>query len=139
MILQQFMLRYNSPRERGEREKEAILRLSRQDADSKKRQDRARGRLSGCRCRPGAAPIQAHKQTTMTDLWEPTLTQQRALAYAPKPLAFISLISSSIVIYHLGCRRKQKLRRMYHRLILAMSMVDLPFAVSWIWGNWVRV
>jgi hypothetical protein len=69
--------------------------------------------------------------------WSPTLTQQRALAYAPKPLASLSFLSSLYVIYHLCREKPQKLRRMYHRLVLAMSVVDLPLAVSWIWGNWV--
>lgn len=134
MILQQFM--FGLLRERGERKAEEAGFPAKMPIARKGKIERGEG--CRCRCRPGCQ-YNTQTTTTMTDLWEPTLTQQRALAYAPKPLAFISLISSSIVIYHLGCRRKQKLRRMYHRLILAMSIVDLPFAVSWIWGNWVRV
>ncbi|KAL7512580.1 hypothetical protein ACHAXN_009597 [Cyclotella atomus] len=72
----------------------------------------------------------------MSELWDPHLTQQRALAYAPKPLAFISFVASSYLIYNLTYLKPQKCRRMYHRLVLALNIAGLPLSVSWIWGNW---
>lgn len=71
--------------------------------------------------------------------WSRTLTQQRALAYAPKPLGFLSFLSSSYVIYHLIREQPHKCKRMYHRLVLAMSIANLPSSAAWIWGNWVRI
>lgn len=63
----------------------------------------------------------------------PTLAQQRGLAYAPIPFAVLSFVSSSCVIYHLLCRHRQKLERMYHRLVLAMNFAILVMSFTWVW------
>ena len=67
---------------------------------------------------------------------EPTLAQQRALVYAVKPFAALSILSSMYVFYYLLVRHPEKRSRMYHRLILA-TFVNLfvnslaTFARSW--------
>ena len=64
----------------------------------------------------------------------PTITQQRGLAYAPIPLAIISCVSSGYVIYYLLYKERQKLKRLYHRLMLAMNFALLPLMSTFVWG-----
>ena len=64
----------------------------------------------------------------------PSNTQQKALAIAPKPFAIISFISSAYLIYYLLCRERERLERMYHRLILAMNFALLLLSFGYIWG-----
>mmetsp|Transcript_17135 Transcript_17135/g.32124 ORF Transcript_17135/g.32124 Transcript_17135/m.32124 type:complete len:450 (+) Transcript_17135:164-1513(+) len=66
----------------------------------------------------------------------PTTTQQHALAYAGIPFASLSFLSSCYVIHHLLYQQPHKLKRLYHRLVLAMNFAALPFAIANIWGTW---
>eukprot|EP00957_Ditylum_brightwellii_P116749 8905380-Ditylum_brightwellii.AAC.1 len=67
---------------------------------------------------------------------QPNEKQQRAIAYALKPLAVLSFLSGSYVIYHLLIKKPEKLKRMYHRIILAMNICVLPYAVVDFVGTW---
>ncbi|KAL9189310.1 hypothetical protein ACHAXT_011800 [Thalassiosira profunda] len=64
----------------------------------------------------------------------PTLAQQRGLAFAPIPFASISLLASLYIIHHLLCRERQRLKRMYHRLVLALNLSLVVVSVMWIWS-----
>jgi len=66
----------------------------------------------------------------------PTTTQQNAMAYAGIPFASLTFLSSCYVIHHLLYAKPQKLKRLYHRLVLAMNFAALPFAFANIWGTW---
>lgn len=70
-----------------------------------------------------------------TNPW-PNLTQQRALAYAPKPFAALSFLSSLFVMYYLLIRHPEKRDRMYHRLILSIFVCILPLSFCLFWGTW---
>mmetsp|Transcript_34684 Transcript_34684/g.60981 ORF Transcript_34684/g.60981 Transcript_34684/m.60981 type:complete len:393 (-) Transcript_34684:116-1294(-) len=63
----------------------------------------------------------------------PTIAQQKGLAFAPTPFAIISFFSSSYVIYYLICKERHKLKRLYHRLVLAMNfaLLLLSFVSAW--------
>ena len=65
----------------------------------------------------------------------PTLAQQRGLAIAPIPFAASSFLSSSYVIYYLVWKQRQKLKRLYHRLVLAMNVALLPLSFTYIWSS----
>lgn len=64
----------------------------------------------------------------------PTIAQQKWLAYAPMPFAIISCLSSSYVIYHIVRQQPTKLKRMYHRLVLAMNIALLPLSITYLLG-----
>mmetsp|Transcript_2546 Transcript_2546/g.3903 ORF Transcript_2546/g.3903 Transcript_2546/m.3903 type:complete len:382 (-) Transcript_2546:179-1324(-) len=66
----------------------------------------------------------------------PTTTQQYALAYAPKPFAAMSFLSSCYMIYYLVFKEPEKLQRLYHRLVLAMNVALLPPSFAFFWGSW---
>lgn len=66
----------------------------------------------------------------------PNVTQQRALAYAPKPFAALSFLSSLYVLYDLLVRHPGKRKRMYHRLMLSTFCCILPLSVVLFWGTW---
>lgn len=66
----------------------------------------------------------------------PSISQQRALAYAPKPFAAISFLSSLFVMYYLLIRHPEKRKRIYHRLILATSCCFMPLSFAIFWGTW---
>jgi len=63
-------------------------------------------------------------------------TQQRAYAYAMKPFAALSFLSGGFVIYHLLVQRRDKLQRMYHRIILAMNICVVTVAAADFVGTW---
>jgi len=63
-------------------------------------------------------------------------TQQRAYAYAMKPFAALSFLSGGFVIYHLLAQRRDKLQRMYHRIILAMNICVVTVAAADFVGTW---
>ena len=67
----------------------------------------------------------------------PTLTQQRALAYALKPFAFLSFCSSIFIIYYLTVKHPERRKRMYHRLMLASFVCFLPLSFAMFVGTWV--
>ena len=67
---------------------------------------------------------------------DPTLSQQKALAYAPKPFAICSILSSMYLFYYLLCLHPEKLGRIYHRLILAANVCIFLFSVCVLWGSW---
>ena len=64
----------------------------------------------------------------------PSETQQKAIAITPMPFAIIAFISSAYLIYYLLCRERERLERMYHRLILAMNFSLLLLSFGYIWG-----
>ena len=64
----------------------------------------------------------------------PTITQQRGFAYAPIPFGALSLLSSTYVIYYLLIKERQKLERLYHRLVLVMNFALLPLTFTYIWS-----
>ena len=64
----------------------------------------------------------------------PTPAQQRGLAYAPLPSAFLSTLSCLYIIHHLLIRERSKLQRLYHRLVLAMNLALLLLSLVWIWA-----
>lgn len=66
----------------------------------------------------------------------PTTVQQWAMAYAIKPTALLSLFSSFYVIYFLLIAHPDKLKRMYHRLVLAMNINVVPMTIKFLWGTW---
>jgi len=61
----------------------------------------------------------------------PTTAQQRGIAYGPMPFAAISFLSSSYVIYYLLFQQPQRLKRLYHRLVLAMNFALLPLSFTY--------
>lgn len=65
-----------------------------------------------------------------------TRNQLRLLAYAPKPFAALSFLSSVFLIYYLFIRHPPKRARMYHRLVLATSICFMPLSVVIFWGTW---
>ena len=65
----------------------------------------------------------------------PSETQQKALAIAPKPFAIIAFISSAYLIYYLLWKERERLERMYHRLILSMNFALLLLSFGYIWGS----
>mmetsp|Transcript_35443 Transcript_35443/g.47575 ORF Transcript_35443/g.47575 Transcript_35443/m.47575 type:complete len:437 (+) Transcript_35443:112-1422(+) len=67
---------------------------------------------------------------------QPNETQQRAIAYAIKPLAILSFLSASYVVYHLLVQKREKLKRMYHRIILGINIYVLPYAITDFVGTW---
>mmetsp|Transcript_32993 Transcript_32993/g.43971 ORF Transcript_32993/g.43971 Transcript_32993/m.43971 type:complete len:440 (-) Transcript_32993:168-1487(-) len=67
---------------------------------------------------------------------QPNDRQQRASAYALKPLAALSFLSGCYVIYHILVQKPEKLKRMYHRIILAMNICLLPYAITDFVGTW---
>ena len=66
----------------------------------------------------------------------PSIAQQRALAYAPKPFAALSFLSAIYVIHYLLIRQPERRKRMYHRLILATFLCILPLSICIFWGTW---
>lgn len=64
----------------------------------------------------------------------PTLAQQKGLAIAPLPFAGLSFLSSSYVIYFLLGKERQRLGRMYHRLVLSMNVANLFLSLLWMWS-----
>eukprot|EP00957_Ditylum_brightwellii_P193855 14762572-Ditylum_brightwellii.AAC.1 len=66
----------------------------------------------------------------------PNETQQRAIAYAIKPLAALSFLSASYVLYRLLIQKPEKLKRIYHRIIFAMNICILVHAVVDFVGTW---
>lgn len=65
----------------------------------------------------------------------PTPAQQKAFAIAPIPFATISFLASLYVIYYLLCKERQRLERMYHRLVLAMNFALLPLTFTYAWST----
>ena len=65
----------------------------------------------------------------------PTITEQRALAYAQKPFAILSFLACSYGIYYLLVKRPEKRKRLYHRLVLGMNVALIMMAFSYIWGT----
>jgi len=65
-----------------------------------------------------------------------TEAQRQAIAYAPKPFAALSILSSLFVIYYLMIRHPEKRKRMYHRLILSTFLCIMPISFVWFWGTW---
>ena len=65
-------------------------------------------------------------------------TQMNAIVYGPKATAVLSIIGSSLIIYELLVRdrRRIKLRSTYHRIILAMSFLDLCSSIWLFVGSW---
>lgn len=64
----------------------------------------------------------------------PTPAQQKALALAPIPFAFVSFLSSSYVIYYLLGKERGRLGRLYHRLVLAMNAALMIASLITIWS-----
>eukprot|EP00571_Detonula_confervacea_P010843 CAMPEP_0172301512 /NCGR_PEP_ID=MMETSP1058-20130122/3388_1 /TAXON_ID=83371 /ORGANISM="Detonula confervacea, Strain CCMP 353" /LENGTH=425 /DNA_ID=CAMNT_0013011655 /DNA_START=269 /DNA_END=1543 /DNA_ORIENTATION=- len=67
----------------------------------------------------------------------PSTSQQRALAYAQKPFAAISFLSTLFVMYYLLIRHPEKRKRLYHRLILATFCCFMPLSFAMFLGTWV--
>ena len=65
--------------------------------------------------------------------WTPTITEQTLGAISPIPFAALSFLSSSYVVYHLLWKERQNLKRLYHRLILAMNFAELLSSSTWFW------
>ena len=70
-----------------------------------------------------------------------TLSQQMAVAIAPKFTAFASAVGSACTCFLIlrggsgsGSRSSQK--RTYHRLVLGMSMCDFSASVAWFFTTW---
>ena len=64
----------------------------------------------------------------------PTITQQRAAAIALRPSEIVSFFSPSYVIYYLLCKERHKLKRLYHRLVLAMNFALLLISSTYAWS-----
>ena len=64
----------------------------------------------------------------------PTLAEQRGLAYSLIVGGSISAISCAYVIHHLLFKNYSKLKRLYHRLVLAMNISLLVFSLTAIWA-----
>ena len=60
------------------------------------------------------------------------MAQQRAVAFVHIPFAVISIFSSCYVIHHLLCREREKLGRMYHRIVLSMNVAITFLSICWI-------
>jgi hypothetical protein len=64
-------------------------------------------------------------------------TQQRALlAYAPKPFAALSIFSAIYIFYYLLWSHPEKLRRVYHHLVLAAFANVLICSICSFVGSW---
>lgn len=64
----------------------------------------------------------------------PTPAQQKGLAVARLPFLALSFLSSGCVIYFLLRRERQRLGRLYHRLVLAMNVALLFLSAVQIWS-----
>ena len=69
----------------------------------------------------------------------PTITEQRALAYAQKPFAILSFLACTYGIYYLLVKRPEKRKRLYHRLMLAIFICFLPLSIVLFIGTWVSI
>lgn len=63
------------------------------------------------------------------------LAQQRMIGIFPKITGFISLICSSLVAYSI-LRSEKKRARLYHRLVLAISLADLSNSIWFGLSSW---
>lgn len=70
------------------------------------------------------------------DLVPPSITQQRAFAYAAKPFALLSFLSSLWIIYRLLIRCAKRKLTMYHRLILSAAFCLSILSFCLFWGTW---
>lgn len=61
--------------------------------------------------------------------------KQLALAFAPKPPALLSVLSSSYVITEI-VRSPTKMGKMFHRLVLAMNICNIVVAATFFAGTW---
>jgi hypothetical protein len=79
-------------------------------------------------------PIQADEN--MTYEW-PNLAQQRAFAYAAKPFAATSFLASAFAMYYLLILNREKLKRVYHRIMLSAFFCCASLSFALFWGTWV--
>ena len=92
------------------------------------------------RCEPEPNP--SNDNATMVnkspEMYPPSITQQRAFAYAPKPFALLSFLSSLWIIYRLivRCHCSAKRQTMYHRLILSAAICISILSFCLFWGTW---
>lgn len=64
----------------------------------------------------------------------PTFAQQKGITIAPIPFAAVSLLCSSYVIWYLLRKERMRLERLYHRLVLAMNVALVLYALVKIWA-----
>ncbi len=67
----------------------------------------------------------------------PTTSQQNGLAYAQMPFAFLSFLSSLYVIHHISYKQSHKLKRLYHRLVLALNIAVVPLSLVYMLGSFM--
>jgi len=65
-----------------------------------------------------------------------TTAQGKALAVLPKIFAFPSILGSIYIIQHV-LRNGKRSKRVYHRLLLSMSSMDLIFSMKEFMSTWV--
>eukprot|EP00956_Cyclotella_meneghiniana_P005727 scaffold7429_cov48-Cyclotella_meneghiniana.AAC.2 len=65
-----------------------------------------------------------------------TLSQKKALLYAPKIFAICSILSSIYLFYYLLYLHPEKRERIYHRLVLAVNVCIFLFSICVLWGSW---
>ena len=71
-----------------------------------------------------------------SDMAPPTVPQRMAFAYAAKPFALLSFLSSLWIIYSLLLRCQIQTRTMYHRLILSAAICISVLSFCLFWGTW---
>lgn len=59
-----------------------------------------------------------------------------AFAIAPKPSAFLSFFASLLLLWDIIVRNPARLRRLYHRTVLAMTVNAVIASVFGFWGTW---
>mmetsp|Transcript_32358 Transcript_32358/g.78949 ORF Transcript_32358/g.78949 Transcript_32358/m.78949 type:complete len:271 (-) Transcript_32358:107-919(-) len=65
-----------------------------------------------------------------------TVPQQKALAIIPKVTSSLSIVGSSYIIIHV-LRRSKLRRRVYTRILLVMSFMDLLFSIKSFLSTWI--
>lgn len=70
-----------------------------------------------------------------TPVAEASPRQAKALAISPKVGSMISLLSSGYIIYDI-VRMPRRRRKMYHQILLGMSISDLLCSTAWFFTTW---
>ncbi|KAL7570544.1 hypothetical protein ACA910_004316 [Epithemia clementina (nom. ined.)] len=70
-----------------------------------------------------------------TPISETSITQQKTLAIIPKVLAMLSFLGSLYIVVDV-CRLPRSKRKVYHRILLGMSVSDCTSSLAWLFTTW---
>ena len=65
-----------------------------------------------------------------------TEAQLKALTIVPKVTAMASFLGSMTIVIEILIKRKTRLERIYHRLMLAMSLLDVLSSLAYFMSTW---